>query len=159
MKPEELSRRLTRIETSNRNLKRLLFSIVGIAILSCCMAANYHNCCEHRASRFVLVDSCGVERATLCFDNGEPVLKMIGSSGATQVKLGITEVHADSASLYLQNATKNSFMSIGATSTQECSTIEFGGGRKRINLRTNLPGTNANIRITDENGETTLDLP
>ena len=159
MTPEEFSRRLTQIETSNRKLRTLLFFMVGVAVLSCCVGASYYNCREHRAGRFVLVDSCGVERATLGFDNGEPVLKMIGSSGSVQVKLGITEVHADSASLYLQNATKNSFTSVVATSKQDCATIEFGGGRKRVNLTTNLPGWNANIHMTDESGATTLDLP
>lgn len=159
MTTEELSRRLTQIETYNRRLTTLLYSIAAVALLSCCVGATYYNCREHRASRFVLVDSCGVERATLGFENGEPVLKMIGSSGNTQVKLGITEVHADAASLYLQNANKSSFTLINATSKKDCGIIEIGGDRKRIHLTTNLPGSNANIHITDESGATTLHLP
>ena len=159
MTSDDLNARVMKLEASNRIMKRTLLSIAVCFVISCLVGANCYRWYEHRANRFVLVDSCGTERASLGFDNGEPVLQMIGSSGTTQVKLGITEVHGDSASLYLQNADKNTFATLAATSTVGSATLEFGGGQKRVNIRTSLPRQDPGLRFTDEAGNETYKAP
>ena len=159
MRQDDFRSRLDLLESANRRMKRALMA-TG-ACLACAvlagMCANRFG--EIQSTRFVLVDSHGCTRATLELDQGEPVLRMVGSSGTTQVQLGITEVHGDSASLYLQNPTKDTFASLSANPKVGVSTLEFGGGQKRVSISTNLPGSNPRARFTDEAGNETFHAP
>jgi len=134
-------------------------AVFGLAVT---MGAACHTYCELRAQRFVLVDEEGNQRATLGFDQGEPNLEMIGSTGSVQVRLGIVEAHDDSARLYLKNkhsgTPSDSFVKVSASS-RGSSTIEFGGSRKRITMNTNRPGRDAQISIRNEQGDITATLP
>ena len=139
-----------------------VFLFLGIWNLQILKSKYYREQAEKnqvQASRFVLMDSSGCTRATLELDCGEPVLRMVGSSGTTQVQLGITEAHQDSASLYLQNSTRSSFASLAASDIVGSSTIEFGGNLKRVRVATNLPGSDPTVRLTDESDKETYHVP
>ena len=163
MTDSTLANRIQQLERSNRRMRLAITTMACVLTLAVTMGAACHTYCELRAQRFVLVDEEGNQRATLGFDQGEPNLEMIGSSGSSQIRLGIVEAHDDSARLYLKNkhtgTSNDSFISVTATSVGGSSTIEFGGSHKRIRMNTNRPGRDARISISNEQGDTTATLP
>ena len=159
MNTETIEARFAQLEKSNKNLRRVLFTVLALSVAICFVAANHSSSCTVTANRFVLVDDKCKQRATLGFEDGGPVFAIKDSKGDTKIQLAYDQHGSGSSRLYLTNETKRSFVIVSATTKDGSSTIEFGGGRKRISFRTNLPGDDPDIRLTDEEGNETLYLP
>lgn len=124
----QLEDRIQKLERDNRLIKRAVTVALVVIAAAGAMGAtsNCWNSCVQSQS-FVLVDSCGVRRADLTLEDGQPRLKMYAEDGKSAlIQLGINS---------LQNTDfrmrgKDGFGIAGIYVAPDQQTFELAGSRR-----------------------------
>ena len=111
----ELESRVDRLERENRRLKRLGVTALVVAGLIVGLGqARPRQPEEVRATKFVLVDEGGQQRATLGIENGGPALVLEDTTGRGVVQLQVPKI-PDKPSLYLRDPRESARVELAMT--------------------------------------------
>ena len=111
----ELENRIDRLERENRRNKRLGLSVLVIAGLMITLGqARPQQPDVIRATKFVLVDENGQQRATLGIENGGPALVLEDTNGRGVVQLQVPKI-PDKPSLYLSDPRESARVELAMT--------------------------------------------
>lgn len=113
---------------------------------------------EIRASRFVLVDETGKDRAVLEMRLGEPILKMIGPNGRVQVQIGIIKEWDAVPNIFLVGPDESSFLRMDA-SKKGMAGIQAGASHRRVYIYSNRLGEVPTIELYDDQSQAVGRLP
>ena len=109
----DLTKRLSRLETQNRMLRKAVCGVILSAVAVFFVGAGQVDKRQAdsfdtlRARRVVIGDSNGRDRLILELESGEPTLKMFNHHGHRQIFLGINEQWDDTAYLSVSSRLEN----------------------------------------------------
>ncbi len=158
-KNADLEFRLKSLENGNRWLCGLVAILMGGLLISSASAPAQAQATEYRGTKFVLVDGQGKERAQLCMDGDQPLLRMTAPNGSPQVVLGIVAGHENSAELSLATPDGSTVARLGAVGPSQKAFVQLMQTNKRVMLQTGGSGEQPSVHFVDERGRTTLLLP
>jgi len=111
----ELEVRVDKLERENRRIKRLGYTTLIVAGLVIALGQARPQQPEViRATKFVLVDENGQQRATLGIENGGPALVLEDTSGRGVVQLQVPKI-PDKPSLYLADPRESARVELAMT--------------------------------------------
>jgi hypothetical protein len=113
---------------------------------------------EIRASRFVLVDETGKDRAVLEMRQGEPILQLVGSNGRVQVQIGIIKEWGGVPHAYFESPDESSFLRMDAAK-EGMAGIQLGASHRRVYIYSNRLGEVPTIELYDDQAHAVARLP
>ena len=113
---------------------------------------------EVRASRLVLVDEAGRERAVLEMRKGQPIFQLIGTNGRPQIQIGIIPEWDGVPHLFLESPDGTSFLRLDAAKDGNAG-IQLGASHRRVWINSNRVGQLPTVELTNDQGHLVARMP